>query len=292
MSSQVAFLPTGRQIGYSIVGGGRPVVYFHGTASSRLEVFLLKKLAETSNLQIIGIDRPGYGLSSFRERRNLQDFNADVNFLLDHLGFENFGVLGWSGGGAFALSYLAFFSERVTKTVVVSAPSLPFDASTAHNMPFARYIMEVPFIGQIAMRRMRSQVLRAYGDIDAFLTSKQGKLMLNSCSRSDLRFFSDPSWMRLMYQSMAESFRQGTTGVKAVLEEHKLFLKPWSFSIARVPADKLLIWHGAEDKTCLVSNAQSIFRSFEGSHLEIFQKKGHCIMFDNLKKLGDIFLDN
>ncbi len=292
MSSQVAFLPTGRQIGYSIVGGGRPVVYFHGTASSRLEVFLLKKLAETSNLQIIGIDRPGYGLSSFHERRNLQDFNADVNFLLDHLGFENFGVLGWSGGGVFALSYLAFFSERVTKTVVVSAPSLPFDASTAHNMPFARYIMEVPFIGQIAMRRMRSQVLRAYGDIDAFLTSKQGKLMLNSCSRSDLRFFSDPSWMRLMYQSMAESFRQGTPGVKAVLEEHKLFLKPWSFSIARVPADKLLIWHGAEDKTCLVSNAQSIFRSFEGSHLEIFQKKGHCIMFDNLKKLGDVFLDN
>jgi len=246
--SQVAFLPNGRQLGYFTVGGGRPVVYFHGTASSRLEVFLLKKLAENSNLQIIGIDRPGYGLSSFQKRRNLQDFNADVNFLLDHLGFENFGVLGWSGGGAFALAYLAFFPERVTKTVVAAAPSLPFDASTAHNMPLARYVMQIPFLGQIAMRRMRSQVLIADGDIDAFLASKQGQQMIKAYSSSDLRFFSDPSWMRLMYQSMAEAFRQGNLGVKAVLEEHKLFLKPWTFSFARIPADKLFIWHGAEDK--------------------------------------------
>jgi len=292
LSSQVAVLPDGRRLGYSIVGSGRPIVYFHGTASSRLEVFLLKELAKNSKLQLIGVDRPGYGLSTFKQRISLQDFNACVNFLMDHLGIERFGVLGWSGGGAFALAYLSFFPERTTKAVIAGAPSLPFDASTAHNMPFARYIIQIPFIGQIAMSHMRQQVLKAHDDIPVFLESKQGKHLLHACSKSDLKFFSDPLWMGLMYQSMAEAFRQGTRGVQAVLEEHQLFLKPWSFSFAKVPADKLFIWHGAEDKTCLVSNAHLIFGSVAGSHLEIFEKKGHCVMFDNLEKLGALFVDD
>ena len=105
-------LPDGRQLGYLIVGEGKPVVYFHGTASSRLEVLLLKKLAYGSKLQIIGIDRPGYGLSSFTPRKNFSAFANDVNFLVDHLGIKEFGVLGWSGGGVFALTYAALFPKR------------------------------------------------------------------------------------------------------------------------------------------------------------------------------------
>jgi pimeloyl-ACP methyl ester carboxylesterase len=94
LNSQVTVLPDGRRLGYSIVGEGKPVVYFHGTVSSRLEVLLLKELAESGKLQIIGVDRPGYGLSTFRSRKDLRDFNGDVNFLMDRLGVERFGVLG------------------------------------------------------------------------------------------------------------------------------------------------------------------------------------------------------
>lgn len=288
MSSQVISLPDGRQLGYSIIGRGKPVVYFHGTASSRLEVFLLKELANTEKLQIIGIDRPGYGLSTFKARKNLQDFNDDVNFLTQHLGIERFGVLGWSGGGAFALAYLSFFPELTTRTVIIGAPSLPFDGSTAHNMPLARYVMKLPFLGLLAMKRLKHQVLGANADIPAFLQSKQGKQVLNACSRSDLTFFSNPSWMTSMYQSMAEAFRQGDSGVKAILEEHKIFMKPWDLPFSRIPAGKLWIWHGAEDKTCRVNNAQLI-SSVVCCDLEIFSGKGHCVMFDNIQKLGKIF---
>ena len=40
---QTFSLPDGRQLGYCIVGEGKPVLYFHGTASSRLETLLLKE---------------------------------------------------------------------------------------------------------------------------------------------------------------------------------------------------------------------------------------------------------
>ena len=175
MGVQVATLPDGRKLGYCIVGKGQPVIYFHGTASSRLEVLLLKDIADTAGLQIVGIDRPGYGLSTYHPRKSLQDFNSDVNFLADYLGFERFGVLGWSGGGAFALAYLAQFPQRVTKAVVASAPALPFDVSRAHNIPFARFVMKIPYVGILAMRQLRRQVLRANRDIPAYLKSGQGK---------------------------------------------------------------------------------------------------------------------
>jgi pimeloyl-ACP methyl ester carboxylesterase len=62
-TQQQISLPDGRQISFSVVGEGTPVLYFYGTASSRLETLLLKEFARASGFQIIGVDRPGFGLS-------------------------------------------------------------------------------------------------------------------------------------------------------------------------------------------------------------------------------------
>jgi pimeloyl-ACP methyl ester carboxylesterase len=261
-------------------------MYFHGSASSRLEVLLLKRLV-AQNLKLIAADRPGYGLSTYKPRKNMQDFNSDLNFLADHLGIPQFSVLGWSGGGAFALAYMACFPQRINRGVVVGAPDLPFDASTAHNLPLAKYVMKLPFLGVLAMRNMRRQMLRA-GGTAAFLRSSQGRQMLHACSSHDLTFFSDPAWMRLLYQSMAEAFRQ-KDGVRAVLEEHRLFLKPWNLPFEAV-GGKLWVWHGGEDKTCLVDNAYGIAHKFGCVGLEVFPRKGHCVMFDNLERLAGLLV--
>ncbi|MCW4047751.1 MAG: alpha/beta hydrolase [Candidatus Bathyarchaeota archaeon] len=285
---QAFSLPDGRQLAYCTVGEGKPVLYFHGTASSRLETLLLKELAFTAKLQIIGIDRPGYGLSTYAPRRNLSDFACDVNLLTKHLGLESAAVLGWSGGGVFALAYAALFPERVTNAVVVGAPALPFDVSTAHNNPLARYAMKVPYIGMLALRQMRAQVLKANENIDAFLGSKEWEKMLKGCSKEDVKFFSNRTWLSLLYRSMAEAFRQGDKGVKAVLQEHQLFTKTWDIPLSRIPPDKVFVWQGAEDKTCRVENAFRIARDVPGARLEVFEGKGHCVMFDYLEKLGEI----
>jgi len=261
-------------------------MYFHGTASSRLEIHLLDELASKGKLQIIGVDRPGYGLSTSLNRRNLQTLADDVNYLANSLGVKRFGLLGWSGGGVFALAFLSFFPKAVTNAVIVSAPSLPFDVSTAHNLPFARFIMKIPLAGFLAMKTMSSQVLKANCDVETFLHSRSGKQMLHGCSQTDLDFFTNPTWMQLMYQSMAEAFRQGNTGVKAVLNEHQMFTKPWSFRLSPGCADKLTIWHGAEDKTCRVENAYQL-SGFSGStNVRVFLGKGHCVMFGAAEELA------
>jgi pimeloyl-ACP methyl ester carboxylesterase len=279
-------LPDGRQLGFSVVGEGKPILYFHGTASSRLETLLLKEFAFANKFQIIGVDRPGYGLSTFAPRNRLRDFTGDINRLMDHLELEKFALLGWSGGGPFGLTYVAVFPERVTKALIVGSPALPFDVATAHNNSMARFAMKIPALGMWGLKRFRAEVLEANKDINAFLKSKSGRKMLEAWPKEDAKFFADPSWLILMYASMAEAFRQENEGIKAVFQEHQLFIKPWAEPISLIPSDKVCVWHGSEDVTCKVDNAYRIIKAIPNAALEIFEGEGHCVMFDNLQKLS------
>jgi pimeloyl-ACP methyl ester carboxylesterase len=287
-AQQKISLPDGRQLSFSVVGEGKPVLYFHGTASSRLETLLLKEFAYAKGFQIIGVDRPGYGLSTFAPRTRLRDFTVDVNFLMAHLGLEKFAVLAWSGGGPFGLTYVALFPERVTMAVIVGSPALPFDVATAHNGSLVRFAMKIPALGMWALKRFRAEVLKANLDVDAFLESKSGRKMLEGWPKADAKFFADPSWLRLMYGSMAEAFRQENNGVKAVFQEHQLFMKPWAEPISRIPPSKVCVWQGTEDTTCRVDNAYRLVKAVPNACLEVFEGEGHCVMFDNLEKLGKL----
>ena len=53
--------------------------------------------------------------------------------------------------------------------------------------------MKIPYVGILAMQQLRRQVLRANGDISAYLKSGQGKKFASRLLPSDLKFFSDPA---------------------------------------------------------------------------------------------------
>ncbi len=289
MSSQTLTLPNGRQLGYATTGeaDSNPVIYFHGTASSRLEILLLKQFARNRRFRLIGIDRPGYGLSTVTERIRLSDFATDVNAVADHLGLSSFAVLSWSGGGPFALTYTAFYPDRVTHAVAVGSPALPFDPATAHNNnPFAKTAMKASFLAKLGLNMFSKSVLKANRDVDGYLESRGGKRMLAGWPESDARFFADPAWLKLLYGAIEEGFRQNRDSINAVYQEHCLFMKPWSDPIAQIPAGKLTLWQGAQDKTCPVGNGQIIAQAIKGAHVEIFPDEGHCVMFAQPQKLA------
>ena len=284
-------LSDGRQLGFSVIGKGTPIIYFHSTASSRLETLLLKEFACDNGFKLIGIDRPGYGLSTYSPRNNLRDFSKDVNCLLAHLSLDSFALIAWSGGGPFGLTYIALHPDRVTKAVIIGSPALPFDVATAHNNSIARFVMKIPPLGIWGLKRFRAEVLKANKDIPAFLESKKGKKMLESWPKADAKFFANPYWLALMYGSIAEGGHQ-KEGAKAVFEEHQLFTKPWTEPISLIPDGKVILWHGNEDTTCRVENAYKLADAIPTANLKIFHGKGHCVVFDNLQTLGEILSSN
>lgn len=122
--SDTCRLPDGRRLGFLDTAALTPgamdpalpaIFYFHGFPGSRLEAAFLP----LDGCRLIGVDRPGYGLSDPAPERRLGDFARDVAALADHLGIARFAVLGVSGGAPYAAACAHALPGRVAAAGLV-----------------------------------------------------------------------------------------------------------------------------------------------------------------------------
>src|SRR6188472_764527 len=76
---------------------GRPLVYFHGTPSCRLEPAVADMLCAELGIRLVSFDRPGYGESPARPF-SLASIAGDTATVADALGIARFATTGQSGG--------------------------------------------------------------------------------------------------------------------------------------------------------------------------------------------------
>jgi len=94
-TSSTLTLRDGRKLGYAQYGSltGRPVILHHGLACSRLDAAAFHEVGQQLDARLIGVDRPGMGLSSPQPNRSLLDLAKDVEQLTDHLKLESYSVM-------------------------------------------------------------------------------------------------------------------------------------------------------------------------------------------------------
>jgi len=283
---QTITLPDGRQLGYLVVGEGNPVIHFHSGLSSRLEAIFFEEIARSESLQIIGVDRPGFGLSTYAPKRRISDFATDVSLLLDQLGIEKFMLTGYSTGGPYAITFAA--AERVLRVIVISGLSLPLDTSELSRIDKILYTT-TPIIGTWIQKRQRNIFLEIVKDPDAYLKSQAGRKMLKDLPKDLASIISSPSKSRdIFLRSVKEVYKQGSDSIKALIQERKLMKNGWDVDLSKIPKGLVHIWHGTADKNAPISNAYKNTKAIPGAHLEIFQDEGHTLLFNNLEKLGEI----
>src|SRR6202035_5235171 len=119
--SHVMTLLDDRDLGWLEIGDpeGWPVLGFHGTPGSRLQLAIDDKPVREGGIRFVLPDRPGYGLSTFQPGRRLVDWPGDVAQLADHLGIERFSVMGVSGGGPHSAVCAALLDDRVVRAAIV-----------------------------------------------------------------------------------------------------------------------------------------------------------------------------
>jgi len=107
-------LPDGRPLSVWTGGDpdGVPVIYLHGTPSSRLQAVSGHDAAVRQGVRLIAANRPGYGAAP-DVPTSLASVAEDTLALADALGLNRFAVIGVSGGGPYALACGAFAPERV-----------------------------------------------------------------------------------------------------------------------------------------------------------------------------------
>ena len=115
VSEQRIEISDGRSLGYAEFGTptGNPIFLFNGSAS-RLFCPLDDAAAIAAKARVITVERPGFGLSTFKPRRTLLDWPADVQALADALELQHFAVAGASAGGPYAAACAFKLPDRVT----------------------------------------------------------------------------------------------------------------------------------------------------------------------------------
>jgi pimeloyl-ACP methyl ester carboxylesterase len=112
-------LHDGRTLGYAEYGvpEGKALFYF---GASRLEARFLAEQATQARVRLLGIDRPGMGLSDFQAGRQLLGWPSDVVESANCLQLDRFAVVGVSGGGPYMLACASNIPDRLTACGVIS----------------------------------------------------------------------------------------------------------------------------------------------------------------------------
>lgn len=269
-------LTDGRQIGFTEYGdqGGTPIFYFHGFPGSRLDASAIHPIALANRCRLIGLDRPGMGLSSIDKKRTLLSWAMDVSEFADRLGIDKFSIMGHSGGGPFAAACAYMIPHRLNGTAIISGLASLEDPEWKIGMSRMQIIINqlmkrIPLLAKLMMR-ISLMSLKHPSMMDK---------MIRQMPAIDQAAFCDPEIKKSFLNSMTEAFRNGIAGPYA---EFKLLLKPWGFSLKNIKTQSpVTIWHGSLDKQVPVSHAKIYTQSIPNAKLMIIENEGHISILKN-----------
>jgi len=269
-------LPEGRTLSYAEFGRstGIPVIYCHGFPGSRLEAAFADRVASTLGARLIAVDRPGIGLSDYAANRTFLEWADDVCSLVDHLGLDQFSVLGVSGGAPYALACAFKLPERVRSTAVVSGVGPPTTLKIASlastgglglRLTAAAPWLAFPFsivLGTLA--RHASPLLLA--------------LLSAKASEPDRRVLRDGEFRTVLSASMREAFRSGSRGAATDL---RLLSLPWNFELRELRT-AVHIWHGGRDRVVPMSMGLSLEQALPDCQATYEREHGHYSLIHDL----------
>ena len=113
-------LQNGNTISWNEIGAknGFPIIHFHGAWASRIESIPQHFSALKNNIKLYVLDRPGHGQSTLPsagiDNYNLDSYSNDIIEWMNHNNIQTnqFGISGYSMGGAFAMSQLYYLSRK------------------------------------------------------------------------------------------------------------------------------------------------------------------------------------
>jgi pimeloyl-ACP methyl ester carboxylesterase len=275
-------LPDGRRLGFAEFGdpAGQPVLFVHGWGDSRLTRHPDDSIASQLGIRLIGVDRPGAGLSDFKPGRRLVDFGQDVAVLMNGLGIETFPVLGWSGGGPHAAACAYALPTRVRRLSIVCGFSpLRADAGKGElrrdlrwSLPLLRW---APWVAKVAFSRLPAQYRR--NPAKAF-ERQFGRIM----PPSDQRILSQPGVRLALQAGAVEASRSGARGLAHDLVV--LFGQPWGFEPRHITVATDL-WFGDADPLVPAAMGRYLAAQIPNAELRLLPGEGHLLLLGRWREV-------
>lgn len=254
---------------------GSPVIYFHGTPGSRLDVTFGDEIAARLGVRVLSFDRPGYGRSGSAPY-SLVSVAHDVAAIADTLGLDQFATFGWSGGGPFALATAAVLGERVVRAGVAGgiAPLqlLPggVEGLTDNDRLALSFLPAAPDRAAEQFNSGNEEQLQLMMSVR---DDEQAPWIDWLWGTTDPAIASDPAMRRNLFSVLHEGLRQGTMGVAW---DNLAWCGPWGIEMddVRCPVD---LWYGSLDEMVPPINGEWLRDHLPDANLVIYPSEGHLL---------------
>lgn len=269
-------LQDGRTLAYAEYGDpkGAPILFFHGNPGSRLMRHPDDSLTRGAGARLIVPDRPGYGLSDFKPKRQLLDTPQDVTQLADALQLERFAVAGVSAGGPHVAACAYALPERVTMAAMISSPT-PYqrdDFFEGMNATFAQGFKAASLPRMVLRPLMNQQAEAAKADPDAALQAAFDYL-----SEFDKQKVMEPGFNEQIKHYRPEAARNGAQGM---VEESKVLIAPWGFDLSAIQTT-VHLWYWEADQVIPPQMGRYLDAHIPNTVLHLLPDGGHYGFFDS-----------
>jgi pimeloyl-ACP methyl ester carboxylesterase len=242
---------------------GFPLVFMHGRPGSRLFCPDLPA-TERAGVRFIAYDRPGYGRSD--PRGTVPSYlaaTADVEDMLDELGLDHVAVVGWSGGGPYALACAALQPGRVSSVTTICSPSAP-EAGTSEDP-------EVTAIEHAVLRDPVSSRDQVRGR--AAVVLEDPTWIVRITEQEDPAVFDAPQ-MRELLQGLCDEATVITA--EGYVDDWIVSTLDWPFELSDVTAPSY-VWFGERDRLVAPSHAGTLAAGLPHGHSVGCADCGHFV---------------
>lgn len=259
-------LDDGRKLGYAEYGDpkGHPILYFPGFPCCRIEGRRFHDFAASNDQRIIGIDRPGLGISTFQKKRRILSWPQDVLKLTDYLGIKRFSIFGHSAGSAFISACAYAIPERISSAAIVSGLA-PLNLLEAR----ASISSEQKFVSSLVRLFPISATMLMWAMYRKLNSAK--KFDMGGLPEPDVIVLENPQYSREFKEILLESFKNGIAGPA---REMQLICNSWGFNLSDIKMP-IALWHGSVDSIAPVSHASILANLIPKAQLNILENEGH-----------------
>lgn len=263
-ATEEVLLEGGHTLAYAEYGDpdGTPVFFCHGTPGSRISGQLGRDAKTDVGARVVAPGRPGFGASDRQPGRGFADWAADVAALADELDVEEYAVVGFSGGGPYALACAAHNPDRVTRCAVVSGVGPP--GSARGDLGFERALASASRVSPQFGRPLVWLMTRAVASADSF-TDVVGEPDTD---------FADPrrgESGRVLLADFREGLNQGTTPLAT---DYSVLYGAWDFDLADV-AVPTRVFHGESDANVPLTAGEHVASGVPNANLTVYEDAGH-----------------
>jgi pimeloyl-ACP methyl ester carboxylesterase len=260
---------------------GRPLVYFHGTPSCRLEPAFADALAVELGIRLVSFDRPGYGESP-PVPFSLASIARDTGRVADALGIERFATTGQSGGGPFSLACGAVLGDRVTRVGVTSGAG-PFQ-----EVPGQLDVLDDNDRSAVALLDDPEAAARQFGvGFEPFRELGRGTDaeivagFRTMSSPHDGEVLDRPELAGALAAATRAALVQGTSGGGW---DNVAWVGPWDIDLAAI-RQPVFLWYGDEDTFAAPIHGEWLDQQLPTATLVMRPGEGHMGVMEHAREI-------